>query len=138
MCSLDLCLDLNYSHWIFQGFSLFSYQGTLLSDSLAATLIEYHRSLFMSTTFFNFFQSFLCSFLASKLRTLARCFVIIARGYPKVNNKISIFTKKFSHHKMLFLSTWDTPILSIPIVKFYNSVLLKNRFYNHRNRIVFI
>ena len=30
MCSLDLCLDLNYSHWIFQGFSLFSYQGTLL------------------------------------------------------------------------------------------------------------
>ena len=64
MCSLDLCLDLNYSHWIFQGFSLFSYQGTLLTANRGQ--LDYIITMFFPCQ--QVFSSFLKIFSSERRR----------------------------------------------------------------------
>jgi len=56
-CPYDSKIVLNYSLKNFQGFTLFSYQGSLLL-SLATTSISYHSSSRLSTTFSKFFNFF--------------------------------------------------------------------------------
>ena len=53
--------------WIFQGYSLFSYQCSLL---FSATLIYYHIQKCLSTTFLFCFASFSKQFVVTRLRQL--------------------------------------------------------------------
>ena len=53
--------------WIFQGYSLFSYQCSLL---FLATQIYYHNHLCLSTTFLFCFASFSKQFVVTRLRQL--------------------------------------------------------------------
>ena len=78
---------LNYSLWIFQGFSLFSYQCSLLSCCLSATtFISYQTLSHLSRTFLFFF-----AIEALQINAARDSFVIISNSQVFVNNFFKSF-----------------------------------------------
>ena len=113
---LEFILDELCSSWIFQGYSLFSYQCSLL---FSATLICYHIFKCLSTTFF----IFLFQFFRTDVLSFCDSFDILSNPFR--------FVKNFFH----FLFRSDSVLCDSLIILSNRQPFVNNFFQKNSNNI---